>query len=94
MDGIEAITPTPQGDVTVEEVKEALGDDIVLIDGIPAVLFQENFPEEMLVEETKKIIDLFAGQLILGISDEMPSSGLIERVELVNEIVNEHNAKC
>lgn len=93
LDGIEAITPTPQGDVTIEEVKEALGDEIVLVDGIPAVLFNENFPVEMLVQETKKIIDLFQGQLILGISDEMPSGGLIERVELVNELVNEHNAK-
>ncbi len=43
LDGIEAITPKPQGDVTLEEVKEALGDDIYLVDGIAAVLFDEIF---------------------------------------------------
>ncbi len=93
LDGIEAITPIPQGDVTIEEVKDALGDEIVLIDGIAAVLFSETYSKEYLITETKKILNLFAGQIILGISDEMPSDGLIEKVELVNDIVNEHNAK-
>ena len=36
LDGIEAITPLPQGDVTLEEMKEALGDEIFLVDGIAA----------------------------------------------------------
>ncbi len=39
LDGIEAITPQPQGDVTLEEIKEALSDDMFLLDGIPAILF-------------------------------------------------------
>ena len=33
-DGIEALTPTPQGDCTLEEIKEHIGDKI-LLDGIP-----------------------------------------------------------
>ena len=37
-DGIEAITFEPQGDVSIEETKEAMG-DVILIDGIPAVFF-------------------------------------------------------
>jgi len=41
LDGIEAITPKPQGDVTLEEVKEALGDEMFLLDGIAAILFDE-----------------------------------------------------
>jgi len=35
LDGIEAITPKPQGDVTLEEVKEALGDQVFLLDAFP-----------------------------------------------------------
>lgn len=93
LDGIEAITPLPQGDVTLEEMKEGLGDEITLIDGIAAVLFEPTFPVEQLIEQTKKVIDLFAPNLILGISDEMPSNGDIERVRLVGEIVNEYNSK-
>ena len=91
LDGIEAITPKPQGDVTVEEIKEALGDEIFLIDGIPAVLFDDIYPEEMLINTTNKIMDLFAPKLILGISDEMSSTGNIERVKLVGKLVDEFN---
>lgn len=91
LDGIEAITPKPQGDVTLEEVKEALGDDIFLIDGIAAVLFDEIFPEEELIEQTEKLIKLFGDKLILGISDEISSTGDIERVKTVGKIVDDFN---
>ncbi len=94
LDGIEAITPKPQGDVTLEEVKEALGDDMVYWDGIPAVLFDSIFPEEQLVACVERLIELFAPRLVLGISDEISSTGEIERVRLVGEIVDRYNAQC
>jgi len=93
LDGIEAITPLPQGDVTLEEVKEALGNEIFLIDGIASLLFNNTFPIEVLKEQTEKVLMLFEGQLILGISDEFPSDGTLERIEYVNNIVNEFNSK-
>ena len=91
LDGIEAVTPIPQGDVTIEEVKEAFGDEIVLIDGLPAVSFTDIVTDEKLAYEVEKTIDLFAGQIILGISDEMPSNGSIEKVEMVTKMVVKHN---
>lgn len=91
LDGIEAITPLPQGDVTLEEAKEALGDDMFLIDGIPAVYFDDTYSIETLVDCVHKVIDLFAPKLILGISDEMSSTGDIERINIVTEIVDEFN---
>lgn len=93
LDGIENITPTPQGDVTVEEIKEALGDEVFLIDGIAALLFNETYPKEMLTAQVTKILDLFEGQLILGISDELPSDGVLNRVELVSGMVADFNSK-
>lgn len=92
LDGIEAITPLPQGDVTVEEMREALGENQYLIDGIAAILFDEAWPEEELIRQTKLLLELFAGRLILGISDEMSSTGDIERVRLVGRIVDDWNA--
>jgi len=92
LDGIEAITPAPQGDVTLEEIKEALGDEIMLVDGIPAILFDHTYSEEDLAECTHRIIELFALNLILGISDEISSTGDIERVRLVGKIVDDYNA--
>ncbi len=92
LDGIEAITPQPQGDVTLEEAKEALGDDIFLLDGIPAVYFDATFTDDDLAECTEKVIALFAPKLVLGISDEMSSQGDIERIRLVGRIVDDYNA--
>jgi len=91
LDGIEAITPKPQGDVTLKEVKQALGDGLFLIDGIPAIYFDETYSVKTLEDCTKRIIDLFAPKLVLGISDEISSTGDIERVRLVSRIVDEHN---
>ncbi len=92
LDGIEAITPKPQGDVTIEQIKEALGDEMFLLDGIPAVYFDETFSVEILVACTEKLIELFAPKLVLGISDEISSTGDIERVRVVGEIVDAYNA--
>lgn len=77
--------------MTLEEIKQGLGDEVFLIDGIPAVYFDETFPVEVLEQCTHKIIDLFAPKLILGISDEISSTGDIERVRLVTRIVDEYN---
>lgn len=93
LDGIEAITPKPQGDVTLEEMKDALRDDVFLLDGIAAILFDDIFPESALIEQTEKLIEYFAPNLVLGISDEMSSTGNIERVRLVGKIVDDYNAK-
>ena len=93
MDGIEAITPIPQGDVTLEETKKHLG-EMFLIDGIPAIYFDREFPVETLVAHTKQCLELFAPRLVLGISDEMSSRGEIDRMLTVRDIVEEYNAKC
>ena len=92
LDGIEAITPKPQGDVTLEEIKEGLGDELFLIDGIPAILFDDIYTEAELKEFTHRLIDLFAPKLILGISDEISSTGDIERIRIVGQIVDEYNS--
>ncbi len=86
-DGIEAATPLPQGDVTLEEIKEALGDR-VLLDGIPAVYFLPSFSTETLIEGVKQVVELFYPRLVLGISDEIPPDGDIERVRLVGNTVS------
>jgi hypothetical protein len=87
-DGIEAATPVPQGDVTLDEIKAGMG-DLDLLDGIPALFFLPSFPVEDLIACTRRAVDLFYPRLVLGISDEIPPDGDIERVRLVGELVQE-----
>jgi hypothetical protein len=63
-----------------------------LIDGIPAIYFDRTFSEQTLADCARRIIDLFAPNLILGISDEISSTGDIQRVHLVTRIVDDYNA--
>jgi hypothetical protein len=85
-DGVEGATSLPQGDITLEELKEALGDTI-LIDGIPMLLFLPHYSYKELEEYTIKVLNLFSPNLILGISDEISPPGDIEKVRFVSQIV-------
>ncbi len=91
LDGLEALTPLPQGDVTLEEIKDALGDKLILIDGIPATHFLQQTSYKELEEFTLKVLDMFSPNLILGISDEISPIGDIEKVRLVSRIVADYS---
>jgi hypothetical protein len=79
--------------VTLDEVREALGDTMFLLDGIPAVYFDDIFPVDVLVDCTHRLIELFAPRLVLGISDEISSTGDLDRIKVVGQIVDEYNAQ-
>jgi hypothetical protein len=87
-DGIEACTPLPQGDVTIADIQQALGDK-VLLDGIPAVYFLPTFDFADIRACVAELVERFYPRLILGISDELPPDADIERVRQVGEMVLE-----
>jgi hypothetical protein len=86
-DGLEALTAKPQGDVSLEEIKESIGNKI-LLDGIPSILFLKEYSYDYVREYTHRVLDLFSPRLILGISDELSPNGDIRKVEMISEIIN------
>jgi hypothetical protein len=92
LDGLECVTPVPQGDVTLDEMKEGMG-DMFLRDGIPAVYMCNWTPVKVLENYVMELMETFYPRLILGISDLLPSNGEIERVRLVKEMVDKFNAE-
>lgn len=84
-DGLEALTPTPQGDVPLEQIKEHIGDK-VLLDGIPAIYFMPTYSREVLMETVERIVELFHPRLVLGVSDEVPEGTDEEAIERVRMI--------
>jgi hypothetical protein len=84
-DGIEALTPAPQGDVTLEEMAEHMGNK-VLLDGIPAVLFMPQYTEDELMQMVEQLVALFHPRLVLGISDELPEGTGPEALERVRQV--------
>lgn len=90
LDGLECVTPLPQGDVTPEEMRAGM-DGMFLRDGIPAVMFCPWMSLEDLEGHVRRMLDLFPPRLILGVSDLLPANADIERIRLVSEIVREFN---
>lgn len=89
LDGVEALTPAPMGDMTLEQIKEAVQDRIVALDLLPAIDFLPDHPLEELLEFTRRVIDMFAPRLVLGVSDEMSQVGQIERIEEISALVDD-----
>jgi hypothetical protein len=86
-DGYEALTPQPQGDVSLQEIKDHIGDK-VLLDGIPAILFLSHHPMEDLQACVEQIVILFSPRLVLGISDELPEAADEKGIERVKWVVD------
>jgi hypothetical protein len=86
-DGIEAPTVHPQGDVSIEQLKKALGDKIIVLDGIPSTIFLDHFSEAQFVKLVEDVLEAFSPNLILGVSDEYSPNGLFKRMEMISDIV-------
>jgi hypothetical protein len=89
LDGVEALTPAPMGDITLEQIKDGVGDRMVVLDLLPAIDFLPNRPVKELLDFARRAMDMFAPRLILGISDEISQVGEIEKVEAVSRLVDE-----
>lgn len=87
-DGIEAPTIKPQGDVTLEVFRKALGDRVIVLDGIPSTIFTTYFSEERFDALVYDVLEAFSPNIILGVSDEFPPNGLFSRLERVARIVD------
>ncbi|MFX1470479.1 MAG: uroporphyrinogen decarboxylase family protein [Promethearchaeota archaeon] len=88
-DGLEALTAKPQGDVTLKELQESIGNKI-LLDGIPAILFLPQYSFKYVREYTYRVLEMFSPNLLLGISDELPPNSDFRKVEMVASIVKKY----
>jgi len=86
LDGLECVTPKPQGDVTLKEIRIALG-NMVLLDGIPAISFLPWASDNELEKIATEVLETFSPRLILGVSDLVPPNANIEKIRLVTRIV-------
>ncbi len=91
LDGLECVTPLPQGDFSISELKNGL-EGVFIRDGIPAVLVCPWTNIKVLESFVNELIEAFYPRIILGFSDMLPANGEIERVKFVNDIVNEFNS--
>jgi hypothetical protein len=88
-DGIEAVTFEPQGDVSMAEVRDAMGDK-ALLDGIPSIYFLPQYSDEQLLQCARDVLDIFYHRVILGISDELCPTMEGRKLRLVGDLVESY----
>ena len=91
---IEAVTPAPVGDLTLEECRALAGPNTVLWGGLPGGYFTPSVSDD---EFDAYVIDTLQfmkndGRSVLGVADQVPPDGLRQRVVRVRELVEQHGA--
>jgi hypothetical protein len=93
-DMAECFCTAPMVEVTLQEARAAWGADVIVFGGIPSIILEPTFPEaefEAYVREVFRVIapgDAF----IFGVADNVMPTSIIERVERISDLVEEHGA--
>jgi len=89
---IEALTPKPVGDLEIDEFDDYVKSDSIIWGGIPGPLFTQNTSEKEFIEFVIKVIKIMTKKpkYVLGIADSIPPDGIIDRVKIVDELVEKH----
>jgi hypothetical protein len=80
-DAIEALTPKPAGDLTIDEIAALAGPwPGVLWGGVPGVLFAPPFTWEQMEEHVRHLVESWGRRpFIIGVADQIPPDGNVER---------------
>ena len=89
---IEGMTPYPLGDIKVEEFSDYVIGDSIMWGGIPGPYFTNIISDKKFKEFVLKVIETMVKEprYILGIGDQIPPDGHINRIEMVSELVEKY----
>lgn len=91
-DVLEALTPSPSGDMTMEEITAAVPPKTVIWGGIPGIMFTplvSDMDFERHVRTTLEVMSSRPG-CVLGVADQVPPDGTRERIHRVGELVEKY----
>ena len=88
-DFVEAVTPAPAGDLTLEEVRDITAGRIVVVGGLPGVFFSPQYTKEHFEGFVRQALSAFprGRGFVLGVADQVPPDGEFERMCSVRDIL-------
>jgi hypothetical protein len=77
-----------------EEARAAWGNDVIIFGGVPSIILEPGFPEAEFEAYMRNLFRVIApgDAFILGVSDNVMPTSLIERVEQISELVEQHGS--
>jgi hypothetical protein len=92
---IEAMTPAPVGDLSIQQWDRYRdGADVIYWGGIPGSYFTPAVSDEEFDRHVKEVLSVMRRdrRYVLGVADQVPPDGLERRVARVRELVDDHGA--
>lgn len=91
LDGIEAVTPEPAGDLKLEEIRDMVNGKKVIWGCLPGVFFSPEYEEEFFLSYIRQVLKIFpvGTPFVLGVADQVPPDAEFSRIKLVRKVVEE-----
>ena len=88
-DAVEALTPTPAGDVPVERIRDICGSQsLVLWGGVPGALFAPPFHWEQMEAHVQALLHAWHGSpYVVGVADQVPPDGRIDWCRSISRMI-------
>jgi uroporphyrinogen-III decarboxylase len=90
-DVIEAATPLPSGDLSMEEIIKMVPGDTIIWGGLPGIMFTPLVSDAEFENHVQMVLLLMRQEprYVLGVADQVPPNGSLERIGRVVEICEE-----
>ncbi len=90
-DVIEAVTPKPVGDISLQQMRDLVGEKTILWGGLPGIYFTPHVSDEEFESYTRQTLELMrqTPNYVLGVADQVPPDGTRERIARVVELAKE-----
>jgi len=87
-DLLDGCTPAPMMNYEVEQLAEALPPGMCCYCGVPSTLFTQGLPDKTILEFGRRILEAFAGRVILNVGDILPPGADIQQVIRLGEMAS------
>jgi hypothetical protein len=93
-DALEALTPSPVGDIPLEEIADWVPDTTIIWGGIPGLYFSDLIGDEEFDAFVIRALSVMKSRprYVLGVADQVPPGVRWERIRRVAELVELHGS--
>ena len=91
VDAAEAVTPQPVGDIAIEDLRDGVGERMILWGGLPGAMFAPPFNWPKVEAHVRRVVaaQKRSGRFVLGVADLVPPNGDITFVSRISELMDE-----
>jgi uroporphyrinogen-III decarboxylase len=89
---LEALTPSPVGDIEIGDIQNWVCNDTIIWGGIPGVYFTDHISDSDFDKFVIGVLEIMRkdSRYVLGVADQVPPKARFERIKKVSELVEKY----